>query len=220
MKAFLVGAAVLLFAARLAHADLVIVQKVEGGGQAGEQTIKIKGDKSRTDLNPTVTMITDGASGEMFTLMHTGKTFLRVSQAQMKAMMEQLQKMRTGTEPPKLQPTGKKEKIGDYDCEIFTVNLGALTATYWIAKDFPNYQGVLAQLDKFQSGSVSAMGKGVMPDLKDFPGMPMKTEMDLGGKKVITTIVSAKEDNVDPAVFVIPKGYTESTSPTLNFEPK
>jgi hypothetical protein len=220
MKAFLVGAAVLLAAAIMVHADLVIVQRVEGGGQAGEQTIKIKGDKARTDLNPTVTMITDGTSGEMVTLMHTGRTFLKVSQAQMKSMMEQLQKLRTSTEPPKLQPTGKKEKIGDYDCEIFTANLGALTATYWIAKDFPNYQGVLAQLDKFQSGTVSAMGKGLMPDLKDFPGLMMKTEMDLGGKKVVTTILSAKEENVDPAVFAIPKGYTEITSPALNFEAK
>jgi len=220
MKAFLSGVALLLAATMLARADLVIVQRVEGGGQAGEQTIKIKGDKSRTDLNPTVTMLTDGTTGEMVTLMHSGKTYLKVPQAQMKAMMEQLQKMKTGPEPARLQPTGKKEKIGDYDCEIFTVKLGSLTATYWIARDFPNFPSLLAQLDKFQTGTVSAMGKGILPDIKDLPGMPMKTEMDLGGKKVVTTILSAKEDNVDAAVFDIPKGYTQITSPALNFEPK
>jgi hypothetical protein len=220
MKAFLLGAAVLLSAALLARADLIIVQKVEGGGQAGEQTIKIKGDKSRTDLNPSTSMLTDGSTGEMVTLMHNGKTYLTVSLAQMKSMMEQLQKMRTSTEPPKLVATGKKEKVGDYDCEIFTANLGSLTVTYWFAKDFPNYQSVVAQLDKFQSSAISAMGKGIMPDMKDFPGMPMKTEMDLGGKKVVTTIVSAKEENVDPKVFVIPKEYKQITSPALNFEPK
>ena len=38
-------------------ADLVIVQKVEGAGQAGEQTIKIKGDKARTDLTQPVSMV-------------------------------------------------------------------------------------------------------------------------------------------------------------------
>jgi len=130
MKAFLTGAIGLLAVTALLRADLVIVQKVEGGGQSGEQTIKIKGDRARTDLNPTVSMITNGATGEMITLMHTGRTYLKVPAEQTKAMLEQLQKFRTGTEPAKLQPTGKKEKIGDYDCEIFTAGLGTLTATY------------------------------------------------------------------------------------------
>ncbi|MEI9894461.1 MAG: DUF4412 domain-containing protein [Chthoniobacter sp.] len=220
MKAFLAGTLGFLAATALLRADLVIVQHVEGGGQTGDQTIKIKGDKSRTDLNPTVTMITNGATGEMITLMHTGHTYLKVSADQTKAMMAQLQKFRTGTEPAKLQPTGKKEKIGEYDCEIFTAGLGALTATYWLAKDFPNFPSVLAQLDKFQSGSISAMGKGLLPDIKDFPGMTMKTEIVLNGKKVATTLVSAKEDNVDPKSFDIPAGYKEITSPELNFQPK
>ncbi|MDR3404488.1 MAG: DUF4412 domain-containing protein [Chthoniobacter sp.] len=220
MRTLLAGAIGLLAATALVHADLVIVQKVEGGGQTSDQTIKIKGDKSRTDLNPTVSMITNGATGEIITIMHTGRTYLKVPPEQTKAMMEQLQKFRTSPEPAKLQPTGKKEKIGDYDCDIFTAGLGALTATYWLAKDFPNYQSVLAQLDKFQSGTISAMGKGLLPDIKDFPGMTMKTEIVMNGKKVATTLVSAKEENVDPKSFDIPAGYKEITSPELKFQPK
>ena len=73
------------------QADLVIVQHVDGSGQSGDQTIKIKGDKARTDLASQVSMITDGASGDMVTLMHAQKAFLKVSAAQTKAMMEQLQ---------------------------------------------------------------------------------------------------------------------------------
>jgi hypothetical protein len=219
MKAAVIGLIALLAGVAIGQADLVIVQKVEGGGQSGDQTIKIKGDKARSDLAQAVSMITDGATGEMTTLMHTGKTFLKVSAAQTKAMLEQLQKLRPSGEPPKLQPTGKKEKIGEYECEIFTTNLGGLTVTYWLAKDFPNYQAVLAQLEKFQAGAISAMGKGLMPELKDFPGMMMKTEIDISGKKTTTTLVSAKEENVDPAVFNIPAGYKEVTSPALNFQP-
>lgn len=219
MKSFFLGAAALLLATTFVHADLVIVQKVEGGAQNADQTIKIKGDKSRTDLTPAVSMLTNGATGEMITLMHTGRQYLKVSAEQTKSMMEQLQKFR-GSEPAKLQPTGKKEKVGDYDCEIFTAGLGALTATYWVAKDFPNYQNVLAQLDKFQSGTISAMGKGLLPEIKDFPGMTMKTEIVLNGKKVTTTVISVKEDNVDPKVLDIPAGYKEITSPELNFQPK
>ncbi len=211
--------AVLLALVAAGRADLVILQKVEGGGQTSDQTIKIKGDKARVELTSTVSMITDGATGESITLMHSGKTYLKVSAEQAKAMMEKLQKMRPSAEPPKLQPTGKKEKIGDYDCEIFTANLGDLVITYWLAKDFPNFQSVLAQLEKFQSGTISAMNNGAMPPLKDFPGMIIKTEMDLKGKKTVSTLVSAKEENVDPAIFKLPAGYKEVTSPSLNFQP-
>ena len=220
MKSFLVGALGFLTAAAFAQADLVIVQKVEGGGQTGEQTIKIKGDKSRTELNPAVSMITDGATGEMVTLMHTGRTYLKVSADQTKSMLEQLQKFRKNSEPAKLQDTGKKEKIGEYECEIFTAGLGTLTATYWIAKDFPNYLNVVAQLDKFRSGTISAMGKGLLPELKDFPGMAIKTEIDMSGKKIVTTLISVKEENVDSKAFDIPAGYKEVTSPALNFQVK
>ena len=79
---------------------------------------------------------------------------------------------------------------------------------------------MLAQLGKFQSGTISAMGKGLMPEIKDMPGMPMKTEIVLNGKKVTTTIISAKEENVDPKSFDIPAGYKEISSPELNFQPK
>lgn len=209
----------LLAAVAVVHADLVIVQKVEGGGQSGDQTIKIKGEKARCDLTPQVSMIADGATGETITLMHQGRTFLKVSAEQTKAMLDQLQKLRPQLEPAKPQPTGRKEKIGEYDCEVFTANLGLVTVTYWVAKDYPNYQAVLAQLDKFQSASISAMGKGAMPSIKDFPGMIMKTETDLGGKKTVQTLVSAKEENVDPAVFNVPAGYKEVTS-DLKFLPK
>ena len=210
--------AALLCASGVARADLVIVQKVEGSGQSGEQTIKIKGDKARTDMAQQVSMITNGASGEVVTLMHAQKTFLKVSAAQTKAMMEQMQKLKPGGEPPKLTATGKKEKVGDYECEVFTTSFGGVGVTYWITKDFPNYPAVLAQMEKLQAGSISAMGKGLMPALKDFPGMQIKTEMDMGGKKVSTLLISAKEQNVDPASFDIPKDYKEANGSAPNFQ--
>ena len=212
--------AALLFSAALGRADLVIVQHVEGSGQSGDQTIKIKGDKARTDLAQQVSMITDGASGDSVTLMHAQKTFLKISAAQTKAMMDQMQKLRPGAEPPKLVATGKKEKIGNYDCEIFTTAFGGVAVTYWIAKDFQNYPAILAQMERMQAGSISAMAKGMMPELKEFPGMQIKTEMEMGGKKISTLLVSAKEENVDPAAFEIPKDYKEVGSPPLNFPGK
>jgi hypothetical protein len=218
MKPFLSSLAALLLTTALLHGDLVIVQKVEGAGQSGEQTIKIQGDKARTDLAQSVSVITDGATGDSVTLMHAQRSYLKVPASQAKAMIEQVQKLRPNAEPPKLQTTGKHEKIGGYDCELFTANLGFLNITYWLAHAYPNYQGILSQMAKVQSGGISAMTNGMMPDLKDFPGLPIKTEMDLGGKKLITTIVSAKEEAIDPAIFKIPNGYKEISAPDLDLQ--
>ena len=205
----------------LARADLTLVQHVEGGGQAGDQTIRIKGDKARTDLTPSISMITDGATGEMITLMHTGKTYLKVPPEQTKAMMDQLQKFRTSPEPAKASAHRQERRKSGNMIATFSPPVWVRSPiTYWLAKDFPNYQEVLAQLIKFQAGTISAMGKGLMPELKDFPGMIMKTEVVKDGKKVVSTLVSAKEENVDPKTFDLPKGYTEITSPALNFQPK
>ena len=218
MRAMKTLLAALLLGTAPLRADLILVQHVDGSGQSGDQTIKIKGDKARTDLSPQISMITNGATGDIVTLMHAPKTFLKTTAAQTKAMLEQLKKLAPSVEGPKLVPTGKKEKVGNYDCEVFTANLGGISVTYWIAKDFPNYQAVLAQMEKLQAGSISAMGKGVLPELKEFPGMQIKTEMDMGGKKVSTVLLSAKEENVDPASFEIPKDYKEASAPPLNFQ--
>ena len=218
MKPFFSSLAALLLTTSFLRGDLVIVQKVEGAGQSGEQTIKIQGDKARTDLAQSVSVITDGATGDSVTLMHAQKTFLKVPAAQARAMIEQVQKMRQNAEPAKLQPTGKREKIGEYECEIFTSSLGSVTVTYWIASHYPNYQGILAQMAKVQAGGISAMANGVMPETKDFPGLPIKTELDLGGKKLTTLIVSAKEEPVDSGIFKIPASYKEISAPDLDLQ--
>lgn len=212
-------AALLCFSA-LARADLVIVQRVAGGGQSGEQTIRIKGDRARTDLAPQISMLSDAATRESVTLMHASRTFLRLTAARTQALTDKLQQHRPPGEPPKLTATGRKEKVGNYECEIFTTRLGEVSVTYWLATAFPNYPAILAQLGKLQAGSLSAMGRGLMPELKDFPGFPIKTEMELGTEKISSVLLSVKEENVDPASFDIPKDYTEVSAPAQSVPPR
>ena len=158
-------AALLCFSA-MARADLVIVQKVEGGGQSGEQTIRIKGDRARTDLAQQVSVISDAASGESVTLMHAPKTFLRMTAARTQALTEKMQQRRPAGPPPQLTTTGRKEMVGQFDCEVFTTNFGGVSVTYWIAAAFPNSPAILAQLAKLQAGTVSAMGRGMMAPIR------------------------------------------------------
>ena len=218
------SAALFFVAVAAAHADLVIVQKVESPLQSGNMTIKVKEGKARADIAQQVSTITDGASGETITLMHEQKSYMRMSAERSKALLQQLQKLQGAqagatTTPPKLTPTGRKEKIDKYDCEVFTWSTGPANVTYWIARDFPNFAQVNAALEKTQNARINAVGKGMLPNSADFPGMPVKTEMTVNGQKITTTVVSVTEEPVEAAAFDVPKDYKEIAMPAFDFPP-
>lgn len=213
-------ATVLAASSLQARADLVIVQKVEGAGQSGDQTIKIKDGKTRADLGQSLSLITDNTTGDAFTLKHTERTFMKIPATQSQAMLEELRKKRGEVPPPELKPLGKKEKVGDYECEVFKTDLGGLSITYWLAPSFPNFAAIQSQLGASQKNSLALASQGLMPDPATFPGMTMKTELDLNGKKVTTTTLSVKEMPVPASVFVVPAGYKETPTPELQFVPK
>jgi hypothetical protein len=212
-------AAFLLLTA-LVQADLVIVQKVEGTGQSGTLTMKMKDSKSRTDVAPQISTITDG-TGDVITLMHGEKVYMKIPLAQTQALMEQMKKLQppapAGNAAPKLVATGKKEKIEKYDCEIYTWTTPLLTATYWVSKDYPNYAKIAAAIEKNGNSGLAALAKDMAPKPSEMPGMIIKTEMALGPQKLTTTLVSVSEETLDPALFTIPADYKESPSPAFNF---
>ncbi len=201
------------------RADLVVVQKVEGGAQSGEMTMRIQGDKARADLSPAISTLIDAATGDAITLMHERKTFLRVTAAAAKELGARLKKNERengGSGPrPQLVATGKKEKVDGRDTEQFVWEFGEMKLTYWIAKDFPNAPSILAIMKKMQTGA-AALASDYLPDPATFPGLPVKTEMAVGGKKSFTTtVVSVTEEPVDAAIFAVPPGYKEVPSPVI-----
>lgn len=206
----------------LGRADLVITQRVEGSMQTGTMTVKIKGEKSRADIAPELTTITDGATGEVVTLLHPKKTFMRIPADRSRALLEQMQKQQAtaqpaASEPPKLTPLGKKEKVENHECELFKWDASGLSATYWIAKDYPKYPEILAAMDKVQNAGLAALARSMTPKPSDFPGMPVKTELSISGQKVTTTLVSVADENLDSALFTVPAGYTEAPTPAFTF---
>ena len=215
MKRLLLAACLLWMVA--AHADLVIVQKVESKGQSGDMTLTMKDSKSRADISPAVSMITDKDTGDMITLMHSKKLFMRIPGAATKALIEQARKATPGADsPPKLTPTGRKEKINGYETEEYSANIGQVKVSYWIARNYPGYADILAQMMKFQRGSLSAITRGMAPAAEDFPGMPIRTEMESEGLKTTTTVVSISQAPVDSKNFEIPADYKELPMPSFN----
>lgn len=215
-----------LVSAATLRADMVLVQKMEGAGQSGEMTIKIKGDKMRVDITPQVSTIIDTASGATTTLMHPQKICMAMDGAATKALLENARKQgklsqTAGTAAgastvPVLQPTGKHEAVNGVDTEIFTVEIGALKSTYWIAKDYPNAAKLLEMLKKMQSSSLSAMAREMAPQPTSFPGVPIKTEVEIApGQKVTSTLISAKEEPLADTEFTVPADYKALPAPSF-----
>jgi len=203
-----------------ARADLTIVQKVEGAGPVADMTIKIKGDRARIDATPQISTIIDGKTGEMINLMNDQKTAVRVSAEKMKAASEMVNKFtdkdkKKSAAEPKLTATGKKEIVNGYEAEEYVYEGPDLKATYWIASKYPDGAAILKEMQSLKSETWTA-GNARMPDYRDFPGLPIKTVISVGGNQITSTITSVKKDPVSDAEFSIPKDFREVKTPDIS----
>jgi hypothetical protein len=195
-----------------AQADVVLEQKVEATTNNGSMLTRIKGDIARIDMPALqvgeISMLINLKEGQITTLVHGKKVFVtetienskKKTEAQLKENGIDLSK----DEVPKA--TGQKEKVGEWDTEIFEGVITGNKTKYWIAKDFPNYKPLTEQMSRF----IVAMGGGSFdPSKHDLGGMIVKSETTLPKDKgkVTKTVIKAKEEAVDDAVFKAPEGY-------------
>jgi hypothetical protein len=215
MKASAFSLALLLGLSLSARGDFTIVQKVEGKGETKQIVLKIKGDKIRMEASPKMTMIVDGRTGEMISLMNTQKRIVRISGDKTKAIAEMATKYSgTTSEKTKVVATGKKMTINGYEAEEYIAESKAFKAHYWIAPDFPNSAEIMKQLQAIIPAAWTDLAKGMM-DYRDLPGYPLRTQVNLGDGDVISTLVAVKTDPLSDAEFVPPKDFTEMKMPNI-----
>ncbi|MGH7936867.1 MAG: DUF4412 domain-containing protein, partial [Bryobacteraceae bacterium] len=193
---------------------LTIVQKVEGEKDSNNIVLKVKGDKARIEINPQITTILDGKTGDLVTLMNDQKKAMRISGERAKAMAEMANAaMKENGAEVAPKPTGKTESINGYETEEYVSTSPHLQTTYWVAKNFPDYQSILQQMSVLQKGAFAAMRRG-LPDYGTLPGLPLRTEIKSDGKTAVTsTLVSVNTDSVPDSAFQIPTDYTEMKMP-------
>ena len=224
MKTRFLSFIILALAATHAWADWVIVEKstrevstkfkgdkVPGNAvQESVVTMKIKGDLMRVDMGESTSVIV-GAEG-MTMIMHKQKMIMKTDMASLKALIEKAGHSVSGQPPAKPVATGQKEKVGEWDAEIYTWEGTMAKGRFWVAKDFPKFAEISAMQDKLGKlvgGAVS----GMAPQATDFDGMVVKSEMTIMGKSVNSQLISAKEETVDPSEFVPPADYKEMKRP-------
>jgi hypothetical protein len=206
-----------------ARADLTIVQQVEGAGPAAQITMKLKGDKARIEATPQITSIYDGKTGEVLSILNDQKIVMRMTAAQAKAaasavgMPVQKGKPDAAAAGGKLKvtPTGKKETINGYETEEYTAEGDGYKASYWVARNYPQSDEILKQL---QTMSPDAFGAGAMatPDFRDFPGLPIRTNIAMGDMKIVSTITAVKLDPLPESDFTAPAGFQEMKMPNMS----
>jgi len=205
----------LLFCLSSAQADWVIIQKTNADGQEKDMTLMIKGELARVNMGADMSAIM-GAEG-MTMLMHSQKMVMKMDAAMVKQAMDMAAKMvgaQGGAPAAKPVATGQKEKVGEWEAEIFTWEGMMGKGRFWVAKDFPKFAEINAVSDKLGKAMGSPMAS-MAPQAADFNGMVVKSEMVMMGKTIITTLVSAKEQDLDAKEFTAPEGYNEMKMPAL-----
>ena len=198
------------------RADLVIIQRIENLGQNGDMVIKIKGDKIRTDVSPTISTISNLKTGEVTTLMHAQKAFMTMSAASLRQMMKS--SLKTSDELPNQEPTlratGGKLVINSIETDQYESTLGTVKVNYWIAKNFPDGERITALYQQILN---SSLGQTIQPMAKqpaNLPGVPIRTQMELApNQKITVTILSIQEQTVNENDLTVPKGYTPLPTP-------
>jgi hypothetical protein len=211
MKALLTALAASAIFITTASADWVIESKIESPQLTSATTTKVKGDKLRVDIatGPVGAMssIVDTKTGDAIQLVHSQKMAVKTGSAQLKAAMDAA-KQRAGVKESataQLKPTGQSEKVGDYDCDIYTWNDGNTTSKLWVAKNHPQAAALKAFEKQMKSGFFGGMQIG--PDTSSLPGPAIKTETTTQGTTVTSTITSIKEQDVDAKEFDVPADY-------------
>jgi hypothetical protein len=210
----------IVFTAIAARADLVMQYQSILSGETNIMVTKIHGDKTRVDnstANEDLPIIKDASNGDMFILWPKKEKFAKYSGAKEKKWIEDRNKQSGNPNAinRKLLDTGKSDQVNGYDTEIYSWSDGDTTVTYWLAKDFPNYQRIKIYLATFDKASFAGMGRDTLFELSKLPGMMVKAQSVNKNFTHTTTLISVKEEPVDASFFEIPKDYKEE-DPAIN----
>jgi Domain of unknown function (DUF4412) len=200
-----------------ARADYIIKQTIENAGKTRQIELKIKETKLRINSADQNSVFFDSTTGDETMLFHQRKAFLKIGGEQLKSRTEAMKRaLKLNDENPaniELKPTGKKETIQGYETEEYETTVAGVPTTLFIAKSYPNYQKFLEAMSVAQKASAVQSNLAISPD--KYPGMPLRTEMELKGQKLTTTLDSAEETTLSEDEFVIPADYKEITASQL-----
>ena len=79
----------------------------------------------------------------------------------------------------------------------------------FIAKQFPNYQKVVAALQRVQNAPGMDVLRSVSVPPEKYPGLPIRTTVNIMGQKIVVILDSVQETDVPETDFIVPSDYKE-----------
>lgn len=219
MKRPLFVAASLLLISAPVRADFIMENKLENGRMNIASTMKMKGDMVRMDVASgrlgAMSTLIDTKSGDIVQLIHARKMAVKVSSASIKQQAEAARKKAgfdASAPAAKPKATGAKERVGEWNCEIYTWESGMVSARLWVAMDVPKAAEIKAMTAKLNSSGMGAL-QSELNDA-DLPGVVVKTETTTPSGKSTLTVTSIREEEVAAADLVVPGDYGTMTPPS------
>jgi hypothetical protein len=205
------------------HADITIVQHVDGMGQnmvgatmfkAGRIRVDyapFKPGQTRAGASPATSVIADLKTGEVIKMTPPRKTYTKTTPDAMSQS--------TGTTSdggaPSLKPTGKKATVSGYEAEEYTVAVSGVKMSMWLTKAIPDYAAVVGQMAEmsaaFSEGPLAATLKSVGMSMEPLPeGFPVRTVYEFApGQTVTSTVLSVSTKPIPDFEFEVPAEYKE-----------
>lgn len=208
----------LLLLSLRAPADVTVVEHVQSdsdnaaNNKSQDFTFKIKGDKIRVDsAQGKSSVIFDTGTGDTITLMHKMKVFIKAPGDMLKGLIAQTKMVGgAGREALKIVDTGRREKVGDYDAEVYTIDSPLAKTTLWVSNKVPAHAVIQEAMTGFL-GQLEKLGVPNLPDISKMDGAVVKTETVNVHGKVTGTLVSVNENPVADADMQPPSDYSEMT---------
>ncbi|MDP4219291.1 MAG: DUF4412 domain-containing protein [Bacteroidota bacterium] len=175
------------------------------GNQKIDMSYTVKGDKVlQTADDPKqgrMSIYTDTKAGTQIIVMEAQKVGMRIDQSTIDSAVKKLNL-------PKYEPkqTGKTEKIGDYKCELFTMQVDSLEEMdMWLTKDYP--KGLSAAIRNCIDAGMKATGvkSDAFMVLFNAGYAPVRIEMKQNGMTQLTNeFAKAEPMKLDDSMFIVP----------------
>ena len=203
-----------LFSTAILRADLTMEQQSSDTNRTVVTIAKLHGNMMRME-QPTngLIVIENLATRDAFTLL-TNKTYLKRWGSEVKWEVQEELKHSHGTNeidhpPAAAVDTGKSEPMNGYDAEVYTwTGAFGVKETLWVAMSYPNYTAIRTELAKLDVFNDAGPHRNAQPVLSHLPGMVVKSQTEIKGHTVTTTLISTKLDDLDASLFGVPAGYT------------
>ncbi|HSJ02399.1 MAG: DUF4412 domain-containing protein [Verrucomicrobium sp.] len=195
------AAVLALSAPTVLHAGLVLEQTVESEGSTSNTVMRLQDGMIRTDIDEELTTIANTQTREVLTLMHPVKQIMRINapQADVTGKTVSLPAMPA----PKYNITGATDTIDGHVCDIVTMEVMGMKSTYWVAKDYPDYDKIKEELAKLKHPGDTTLVPAEMN------GLVLKTSTVSPTYASITTVTAVKIEEIAEPVFQAPDDYSE-----------